>query len=147
MITLNLETKSEAQKRLKAFLEQNASETLADKINAGVYIEKDGKRLLNKKNLDGFIKYAAEQAKKQAAKGETGAFVADNTVFGWLIHYMKKTIINGKAGRNAPKSDCPRNIPRQTATAFRFLSDLFKAGRTVRRLFNSVTVRRLLRSI
>lgn len=95
MITLNLETKSEAQKRLKEFLEQNASEILADKINNGVYIEKDGKRLLNKKNLDGFVKYATEQAKKQAAKGETGAFVEDSVVFGWLIHYYEEDEIIG----------------------------------------------------
>lgn len=95
MITLNLETKSDTQKRLKVFLEQNASETLADKINNGVYIEKDGKRLLNKKNLDNFVKYATEQAKKQAAKGETGAFLEDDTVFGWLIHYFEENSIEG----------------------------------------------------
>lgn len=95
MVTLNLETKSEAQKRLKAYLEQNASEILADKINNGVYIEKDGKRLLNKKNLNGFIKYATEEAKKQAAKGETGACVEDIVVFGWLIHYYEENDIIG----------------------------------------------------
>lgn len=70
MITLNLETNSEAQKCLKEFLEQNASETLADKINNGVYIEKDGKQLLNKKNLDSFIKYATEQAKKRLQRAK-----------------------------------------------------------------------------
>lgn len=96
MITLNLETKSDTQKRLKVFLEQNASEILADKINNGVYIEKDGKRLLNKKNLDGFVKYATEQAKKQAAKGETGAFLEDDTVFGWAIHYFEENSIEGQ---------------------------------------------------
>lgn len=95
MITLNLETKSDTQKRLKAFLEQNASELLADKINNGVYIEKDGKRLLNKKNLDGFVKYATAEAKKQTAKGETGAFIEDDTVFGWLIHYYEENDIIG----------------------------------------------------
>ncbi|MCM1440795.1 MAG: hypothetical protein NC131_16575 [Roseburia sp.] len=96
MVTLNLETKSNTQKRLKVFLEQNASKMLADKINNGVYIEKDGKRLLNKKYLDGFVKYATEQAKKEAAKGETGAFLEDDTVFGWLIHYYEEDSIEGK---------------------------------------------------
>lgn len=95
MITLNLETKSGTQKRLKVFLEQNASEILADKINNGVFIEKDGKRLLNKKNLNGFVNYATEQAKQQAAKGETGAFVEDDTVFGWVIHYFEEDDIIG----------------------------------------------------
>ena len=96
MVTINLETKTSSQKRLKEFLEQNASEILADKINNGVYIEKDGKRLLNKKNLDDFVKYATEQARKQAAKGETGAFVEDDTVFGWLIHYYEEDSLEGK---------------------------------------------------
>ncbi len=95
MVTLNLETKSETQQRLKTFLEQNASEILTDKINNGVYIEKDEKRLLNKKDLSGFVKYATEQAKQQAAKGETGAFVEDDTVFGWLIHYFEENDIIG----------------------------------------------------
>jgi len=95
MITLNLETKNGTQKRLKEFLEQNASEILAEKINNGVYIEKDGKRLLNKKNLNDFVKYATEQAKEQAAKGETGAFLEDDTVFGWLIHYFEEDEIIG----------------------------------------------------
>lgn len=96
MITINLNAESEAQKRLKEYLEQNASEILANKINNGVYIEKDGKRLLNKKDLNGFIKYATEEARKQAAKGESGAFVEDNVVFGWLIHYFEEDDIIGK---------------------------------------------------
>ncbi len=95
MITLNLETKNGAQKRLKEFLEQNASEILAEKINNGAYIEKDGKRLLNKKNLNDFVKYATEQAKEQAAKGETDAFLEDDIVFGWLIHYFEEDEIIG----------------------------------------------------
>lgn len=122
MITLNLETKSDTQKRLKVFLEQNASEILADKINNGVYIEKDGKHLLNKKNLDGFVKYATEQAKKQAAKGETGAFVEDDTVFGWLIHYYEEddiigTLLNedGSEYKPAPAKRRKVETPIQTA--------------------------------
>ncbi|MCH5321782.1 MAG: hypothetical protein J1E36_08445 [Eubacterium sp.] len=96
MITINLNAESSTQKRLKKYLEQNASETLADKINNGVYIEKDGKRLLNKKDLNGFIKFATEEARKQAAKGESGACVEDDTVFGWLIHYFEENDITGK---------------------------------------------------
>lgn len=95
MITINLNAESKAQKRLKEFLEQNASETLADKINNGVYIEKDGKRLLNKKDFDGFIKYATEEARKQAAKGDTGACLDDSEVFGWVIHYFEEDDIIG----------------------------------------------------
>ena len=38
-----LETKTKEQELLKAYLEENASETLIDKINNGVKIVKDGK--------------------------------------------------------------------------------------------------------
>ena len=44
MITLNLEAKNDSEKRIKEYLEKNASETLADKINNGSKIEKDNKR-------------------------------------------------------------------------------------------------------
>ena len=55
---LNLEAKTPAEQKVKAYLEQNASEVLAHKINEGVKIVKDGKTLLNKKTLAGFLKFA-----------------------------------------------------------------------------------------
>lgn len=118
MITLNLEVKSDTQKRLKAFLEQNASELLANKINNGVHIEKDGKRLLNKKNLDCFVKHATTEAKKQAAKGETGAFVEDDVVFGWLIHYFEEDDIIGTLYNEDGTEYKPvvKTIPKPAAT-------------------------------
>ena len=68
MITLNLTTKNTEQEVVKNYLEENASEILAEKINNGVAIQKDGKTLINRKNLDGFMKYATDEAKKQAEK-------------------------------------------------------------------------------
>lgn len=47
---LNLETKTKEQELVKAYLEENASETLAEKINNGTPFEKDG-RLLSTKRL------------------------------------------------------------------------------------------------
>ena len=49
MVKLNLEASGQEQEKILNYLQENASETLASKINNGVYIEKDGKRLLNKK--------------------------------------------------------------------------------------------------
>jgi hypothetical protein len=95
MIVLNLETKNGSQRRIKAYLEQNASEVLAEKINNGVRIEKDGKTLINKKDLAGFMKYACEEARKLAKQGATGACVKDEIVFGWLIHYFEEDSIEG----------------------------------------------------
>ena len=54
MPKLNLETKNKAQELIKAYLEENASELLAEKINNGVRVQKDGKTLISKKTLDGF---------------------------------------------------------------------------------------------
>ena len=50
---LNLKTKSKEQELVKAYLEENASEILAEKINNGTPFEKDRKTFINKKTLDG----------------------------------------------------------------------------------------------
>ena len=72
---LNLEAKTKEQQRIKAYLEENASDTLTGKINNGVRIEKDGKILLNRKTLDGFMSYANDEAKKLAEKGAKAACI------------------------------------------------------------------------
>lgn len=95
MITLNLTAETEEEKIIKAYLEENASEVLADKINNGVNIEKDGKTLINKKTLSGFMKYASGEAKKQAEKGATSACIRSDIVFGWAIHYFEEENIEG----------------------------------------------------
>ena len=92
---LNLEAKNREQKRIKAFLEENASDILAEKINNGVRIEKDGKIFLNRKTLDGFMSYANDEAKKLAEKGVRYAMVGDDIVFGWAVHYFEENSIEG----------------------------------------------------
>lgn len=92
---LNLETKSKEQELIKAYLEENASEILADKINNGTPFEKDGKTFINKKTLDGFMKYASDEARKLASKGANSACVEDKVVYGWAIHYFEEDSIEG----------------------------------------------------
>ena len=92
---LNLEEATAAEQRVKTYLEENASETLAEKINNGVRISKNGKELLNKKTLKGFMKFACDEAKKQAEKGANSACIDDQTVFGWAIHYFEEDSIEG----------------------------------------------------
>ena len=92
---LNLEAKTPAERKIKAYLEANASEILADKINNGVHIQKDGKTLLNKKTLDGFMKFACDEAKKQAEKGASCACIDDDVVYGWAVHYFEEDTIEG----------------------------------------------------
>ena len=92
---LNLETKTKEQELVKAYLEENASATLAEKINNGTPFEKDGKTLINKKTLDGFMKYASDEARKLASKGANSACVEDKVVYGWAVHYFEEDSIEG----------------------------------------------------
>ena len=92
---LNLETKTKEQELVKAYLEENASATLAEKINNGTPFEKDEKTLINKKTLDGFMKYASDEARKLASKGANSACVEDKVVYGWAVHYFEEDSIEG----------------------------------------------------
>ena len=92
---LNLEATTKEEQKVKAYLEANASEMLAEKINNGVRIQKDGKTLINKKTLAGFLKYACDEAKKQAEKGAQSACIDDDTVYGWSVHYFEGDSIEG----------------------------------------------------
>lgn len=114
---IKLAAKGKEQQLLKAYLEQNASDTLAYKINNGVWIQKDGVRLLMKKDLDGFIKFAVDEAKKTADKGAAGACVADNVVFGWLMHYFEESSIEGMLYNEdgtpfiLKRKEAPKSVP------------------------------------
>ena len=117
MITLNLTAKGTEQELIKKYLEENASETLADKINNGVRIEKDGKTLINKKSLDGFMKYATDEAKKLAEKGASSACVRSDVVFGWAIHYFEEESIVGKLyNEDGSEYKAPKPVVKKTTT-------------------------------
>lgn len=92
---LNLEAKTKSQQLILAYLEENATETLIEKINNGVQIEKDGVQLINKKTMNGFAKYAENEAKKLAEQGEYAVCVDDPTVYGWAMHYFEEDSIEG----------------------------------------------------
>ena len=92
---LAIEAKGTEQEKIKKYLEANASEVLADKINNGVVIEKDGKKLINKKTLDGFMQFACDEARKQAEKGARSACLDDEVVYGWAVHYFEEESIEG----------------------------------------------------
>lgn len=90
---LNLETNNKNEERIKTYLEQNANSYLEDKINNGVKITKNDKELINKKTINGFFKYASNEARKLAEKGATYACIEDDIVFGWAIHYFEEDTI------------------------------------------------------
>ena len=92
---LNLTAQNKQEELILNYLQNNASETLADKINNGTAFEKDGKPLLNKKTLAGFMKYACDEARKLAEKGANSACIDDATVYGWAIHFFEEDSIEG----------------------------------------------------
>ena len=92
---LNLTAQNKQEELVLKYLRDNASETLADKINNGTPFEKDGKPLLNKKTLSDFMKYACNEAKSLAEKGANSACIDDATVYGWAIHYFEEESIEG----------------------------------------------------
>ena len=92
---INLTAANKQEELILNYLQNNASETLADKINNGTPIEKDGKPLINKKTFSGFMKYACDEARKLAEKGTSSACVDDATVYGWAIHYFEEDSIEG----------------------------------------------------
>lgn len=95
MPKLNLQAKDETQKIIKEYLEEHVSIPLAEKINNGILIQKDGKSLLNKKTMDGCIEFSVQEAQKLVEKGARAACVQDCVVFGWAIHYFEEDAIEG----------------------------------------------------
>ncbi len=81
---------------LRQYNSEKFSRILADKINNGVKITKEDKTLINKKDLIDFWNYASNEARNTAEKGAIGAFVDNETVYSWAIHYFEEDSIEGK---------------------------------------------------
>ena len=114
---LNLQATTKEEQKVKAYLEANASEVLAEKINNGVRVQKDGKTLINKKTLAGFMKYACDEAKKQVEKGASSACIDDPVVYGWAVHYLEEASIEGtlyNEDGTEYKAPMPKTKPVQT---------------------------------
>lgn len=77
MARVNLTASDKNQQLLLDYLEQNASDELAGKINGG-------KRTLS--DCWGFIR---NKAKRQASGG--CAVISDEEVFGWAVHYFEES--------------------------------------------------------
>ena len=133
MITLNLKAESPELQAIKEFLQENANEFLAEKINNGVYIQKDGKRLLNKKDLASFMKSACEEARKLSAKGATSACVKDEIVFGWAMHYFEENSRVCRQVSALEKGDFPgflELVKESGRSSFMYLQNVTVSGRT-----------------
>ena len=92
---LNLKANTPAEREILEYLENNASKALAYKINNGTPFEKDGKPLINRKTLAGFMKYACDEARKTVENDSSSACIEDSVVYGWAIHYFEEESIEG----------------------------------------------------
>lgn len=93
---LTLKANNHGEKRVLKYLEENASETLVEKINSG------------DKTLKGFFDYAQKEARKLASGN--CVCVDDETVFGWAIHYFEEGEIKGK--ETVEKKDVVKKAPK-----------------------------------
>lgn len=120
MITLNLKANTPEEKIVLKHLIPQVSEVLAEKINNGVRIQKDGKTLISKKDLIGFMEYAAEQVKKQIAenqrKGAQAICVQGDDIINWAIHYFEEDSIEGKLyNEDGTEYTPPKPVKKTTA--------------------------------
>lgn len=118
MSKITIEAVTSAEKRIKEYLEQNASEVLIAKINRGVPTVKDGKVLISRKSFADFMRYATDEARKIAEQGATCACIEDDVVFGWAIHYFEEDSIEGKLYNADGTEYAPqkKEAPKKTAT-------------------------------
>lgn len=74
-VEIKLEAKGTTEEKFLEYLQENASEALAEKINGG------------KKTLAAAWKYVEGEARKEL-NGRSGC-VEDATVYGWVMHYFE----------------------------------------------------------
>jgi ribosomal protein L12E/L44/L45/RPP1/RPP2 len=105
-MTINLTAKNATETRVLEYLQQNASEVLAEKINTGT------------KTLAGALSHAKAEAKKLAG-GEVCVMVDDATVFGWIVHFFEEESITekAKAGPKLPGAVAAKPAPAPKAAA------------------------------
>jgi hypothetical protein len=87
MKEITLKATNSTEQRVLQYLQENASDALAEKINAGT------------KTIAGALKHAKDEARK-LAQGDC-VCVEDATVFGWIVHYFEEEGITEKAKKPA----------------------------------------------
>ena len=103
MARLSLKAEGKNQEILLDYLEKNASEPLAEKINTGA------------KTLAGCWEFIRKEARKQAMNGV--AVIEDAEVFGWAVHYFEEDDI--KEGKISSNTQTPEQLRRMAIEAKR----------------------------
>lgn len=98
-IELKLRAENETEDRIMDYLLENASDALAEKINAG------------DKTLAGALRYSKDQARKQEHNGV--ACIEDATVFGWVIHYFEEADLDEEEKPKASSTPEPASARKE----------------------------------
>lgn len=110
---LNLTAETEAQKNVLAYLEENASEALTEKINNGTTTPAG---VVVRKTMAGCWNYIRDEARKKARNQV--AVIEDAEVYGWAVHYFEEDDIKETTKSTFPISDrSRRDDDRSTAAA------------------------------
>ena len=112
MANLNLKANTPEEQIILKHLIPQVSEVLAEKINNGVRIQKDGKTLINKKDISTFMDYLYEEARKRipekARHGKQCVGMEGEDILGIAITLKKIALKANFITRTA------RNISRQS---------------------------------
>jgi hypothetical protein len=99
MAKLNLTAHGSNEKIILDYLTNNASESLAERINNG------------KKTLTQCWNYIMHEARKQAVNG--CACIEDSTVFGWAIHFFEEDSIKAEKFNKTPSGTATTSSKKQ----------------------------------
>ena len=100
MNKLNLKANSDYEKAILDYLESNASDALAAKINNG------------DKTLEQCFAYIKDQARNNAQSG--CAMIEDKVVYGWAVHFFEEDDIKVKDKGKAKSTPEPKEIIKKT---------------------------------
>ena len=99
MAKLNLTANGSNEKIILDYLNINASESLAERINNG------------KKTLTQCWNYIMHEARNQAVNG--CACIEDSTVFGWAIHFFEEDSIKSEKFNETPSGTATTSSKKQ----------------------------------
>lgn len=100
MNKLNLKASNDYEKAILDYLESNASDALAEKINNG------------NKTLAQCFAYIRGQAQKEAKNN--CAMIEDKVVYGWAVHFFEEDEIEAEVKVKAKATSEPKEIVKKT---------------------------------
>ena len=106
---MTLEEMKAFENNIKVEASKRVARYLIDRIETDEILR--NKLLETKKTINGCINYIFKEAKKQAVSQV--AFVEDDVVYGWAVHYFIEDSINEEPNENKPKKEPVKEKPKK----------------------------------